>query len=154
MHWDRGAPLTWTTRQPSEPLLEQMLLRLRPMIAQDPINVIRIHNVCERALSNPEMRAFLRDVRREWKAAQRQGPIALRIDERDIRPDHLADLIFNAEHFHDEPGKLAELEQILGAAGLFPRHMFIQYVYSAVEAVSATGDVVRIALERDLFDWT
>ena len=152
VRWQQGSPITWTTREPSDDVLESLLVRIRPMLSQGDINLFAIHGVCEQRLSNPEMRFFLRDVRAEWSRSQRQGIMGLRIDQRDVRPDHVADLFINGYYFHDEPFKAAELETIVGEARLLTRHLFLDYVYRAVEVVYSTNDVVRIGLERDLFD--
>lgn len=153
VRWQRGSPIVWSTREPSDDVLESLLLRLRPMVApSSDISIFAIHNVCEARLSHAEMRRFLRDVRAGWTRSQREGIMGLRIDERDMSPERAADLMINGYYFHDEPAKRAELEKLVGPAAILTRHVFIDYVYRAVDAVYSTADVVRIGLERDLFD--
>ena len=118
----------------------------------DDLNLFAIHNICGARLQHAEMRAFLRTVREERSRAQRHGILALNLNEREIRPDHVVDVMINGWFLHDEPAKTAELESWIGELGLMTRHMFIDYVYCAVEAVFSTADVVRIGLERDMFD--
>jgi hypothetical protein len=70
----------------------------------------------------------------------------------DLRPDHVADLMINAWYMHDDAGKAAELEAMISEVRLLTRHLFIGYVFSTVEAIFSTADVVRIGLQRDMFD--
>jgi hypothetical protein len=149
--WKQGSPVTWASKTPSDELLEPLLVRIRPLLAQGDVTVLGIHKVCERRLENAEMRAFLRDVRAEWIRSQRSGIIGLRIDERDMPPEHVADLMINGHYFHDDEAKRSELLSIVGEAAILTRHVFVDYIYRAVEVVYSTADVVRIGLERDLF---
>jgi hypothetical protein len=152
MHWERGSPVVWTSKEPSGPAPESLLVRLRPVIAHgSEIFINRVHNICQQRLDNAEMRAFLVEVRSEWAKSQRRGLVSLKVDEQEIRPDHLADLMINGYYFHDEPAKRAELEQLVGPVALIARHVFLDYVYGAIEATYSTADVVRIGLERDMF---
>ena len=151
VHWQVGGPTTWTTREPAPEALEALVLRLRPFLAPNGIGIYPIHNICGQRLEHAEMRAFLRTTREDWSLAQRQGIMALEIDERDYRPDRVADLMIDV-YFHPENAEAqTEYARLVGPGRILARHVFLDYVYRAVEAVFSTHDVVRIGLERDLF---
>jgi hypothetical protein len=132
----QGSPWRWTSTEPADRLLEPLLLRIRPLtLGSDDINVLGIHRICEQRLDHAEMRAFLRQTLKEWRDQQRHGIMALRQNERDIRPDLIADLMINGYYFHSDPAKRADLESLIGPMRVLSRHLFIDYVYQAIETV-------------------
>lgn len=117
--WQRGAPVGFTSTQPSREVLESLLIRLRPLIQPgESVNMLDVHGICDRRLRHVEMREFLRSVRRTWVDSQRHGIIGLKLDERDKRPDVVADLMIIGYFFHANVAKRAELDSILGEARL------------------------------------
>jgi hypothetical protein len=151
--WTRGAPLTFATRQPNADVLKSLLVDLRPLVQPgDAVNMLDIMSICDRRLSTDRMRQWIRDVRSEWLRSQRQGTFGLRINERDMRPDYVADLVISTR-FHSSISRKRELDAIVGEARLLTDHLFIDYVYSAIEAVVATASAVRPGLATHAFDW-
>jgi hypothetical protein len=151
IRWEAGGPVTWTTRQPGAEPLEALVLRLRPFLAPNGIGIYPTHNVCQARLEHAEMRAFLATTRSDWNLAQRHGVIGLKIDEQDYRPDRVADLMIDV-YFHPENAEAqAEYARLVGPGQILTRHVFIDYIFRAVETVFSTHDVIRIGLDRDMF---
>jgi hypothetical protein len=152
MSWRQGEPWTWSSTEPAPEILESALVRLRPFLTSgNQVFLFGIYNICQRRLRHDGMRTFLGETRDAWSRSQRQGFFGLKVDERDILPERVADLWLNGFYFHDDPAKRAELESF-GGATMLSRHLFLDYIYRAIEATVATASVVKPALEQDLFE--
>jgi hypothetical protein len=153
MSWKQGEPLQWRSTEPLAELLDSVLLRLRPFILnEDPAFLTGIHNICHQRLRSDTLRGQLVEIRTRWRAAQRTGILALRINERDLAPEYVMRLWINGWYFHSDPELTAELEQLAPEAHLLTRHVFLDYVYRAIESALRTAAVVRAGLAGDLFD--
>jgi hypothetical protein len=151
--WTRGGPLQWQSSEPAPDVLDSAILRLRPFILNDdPVFLYGIHNICRRRLRSDSLRVEVERIRAAWSKAQRSGGMALTIDEHDLSPEYVTNLWINGFYFHTEPALRAELEQLVPEAMLLTRHLFLDYVYRALECVLGTAEIVRAGLASDLFD--
>jgi hypothetical protein len=141
-----GEPLRVTNSQPSEDRIFAFVGVLRPLITQgDRASMHRMFNLCERELRSRARREALRDLRRDWRAKQRQGEIRLVVNDADLRPDRLADLLINGWYFHDEPRKRKELQQLVPEFAMFAHHVFYAYVMDCAEVATVVASNIREA---------
>lgn len=74
---------------------------------------------------------------------------ALRINERDLSPEHVMRLWINGYYFHAEPALEAELKGLAGPGEILSRHVFLDYIYRSLDAVIWTASVLQDAIDRD-----
>jgi hypothetical protein len=147
----QGQPMQWSSIEPSEPELESALLRLRPFLNErEAVHLSAVHNACYQAIRSDELRGYLVEARAEWSRAQRQGILALEVDGRQLTPEHVMDLFINGWYFHGDEAKRAELEALLPEVALLTRHIFLDYLYRAIEQVLYVAEVVREAKREGL----
>jgi hypothetical protein len=147
--WRQGQPWRFQTTEPSDELLKALLMDLWPLVVLgESVNLRTICDICERRLRTDDHRRALREGREAWRTAQRKGAFALRINERDLPPEHVMRLWINGWYFHSEPALEAELQGLMPEGQILSRHIFLDYIYRGVECVIWTASVLQDAIAR------
>ena len=151
--WQQGEPMRFQSTEPNEESLGALLLVLRPLVVLgESINLRAIFDIGERRLQSDNHRRALREAREAWRTAQRRGIFALRINERDLSPEYVMRLWINGYYFHAEPTLEAELRGLAGPGQVLSRHVFLDYVYRALDCVIWTASVLEDAINRGVLD--
>jgi len=151
--WRQGEPLRFQSTEPNEESLGALLLVLRPLVVLgESINLGAIFDIGERRLRTDDHRRALREGREAWRIAQRKGMLALRINERDLSPEYVMRLWINGYYFHAEPALEAELRGMAGPGRTLSKHVFLDYIYRALECVIWTASVLQDAIDRDVLE--
>lgn len=153
IRFEAGKGLWAANREPPEDDVLAFLLLLCPFITQrDRVSLRRTLNRCRELLTRDSDRRRLQEARAAWEAEARGGLIALKINDRPLPPERIADLLINGYYFHDEPAKRAELAEEIPAFHLMARQAFLSFVIAIANMVWLTANVIRQALDEDAFD--
>jgi hypothetical protein len=150
--WQQGEPWRFSATEPREELLKALLVDLRPLVVLgESVNLRVIFDVGERQLTSDAHRRAMREGRAAWKRAQKHGIMALRVDERDLSPEHVMRL-WIGWYFHSSPENEAELRALMQPGQSLSRQLFLDYVYRALECVIWTASVLRDAIANDALE--
>ena len=148
---DEGGKMN--TQGPSDEELEVVLLRLRPFLLEDsPVNIFSVHNLCEQAIRDDELRGLLRQARAVWSTERKAGPLKVVLGERHLKPLDIADLFLNGRYFHDDETKKAELGALPGMIAGLAKYLFLEFVVEATRQAGYMASVIREARSRAALD--
>jgi len=138
--------------EPDEETLSSFVSVLRPLILENSgTSLQKIFQLCYRSLNDAELLRQEDEVRKAWKAAQKQGPIKLVVDDRDWRPEHLAHLIINSQEAHDDHRHRRELERLGVVETMISRSIYLGYVTQTAAAAQRGAAIVRTGLRDRRF---
>lgn len=144
-------PAVFRSIEPDERDLRDYLLLFRKFISPDePVFVRSIHGLCHKHFTTDEMKRHIMDCQEGWKRRVQKSGIRLKIDGKDLTPEHIADLWINGHYFHDDVDKAAELSRILTPSLLLVRQEFLNFIAEATRVIGATGFTVKMALRDGL----
>lgn len=156
---DRDGPWQFNLDRWDHDDLRALLTNLRPFVANksDPTHLGRVLNLCERCLTSEELRNQLRNLRSGWKEALRGYGVQFFVNDQQLVPEDIMDLLLNVKYFH--PGDAAERAKLARMTSdpierLLSDYIFQNLVVDAVRVVLATAQVIRIARRRNLFDYS
>lgn len=152
INFDRQTGLRFTATEPDEEDLRSFMLTFRQFTSpNEPVHLAKVCNLLEQRLNDAELREAVRGIRAEWKSAQRVGLMAVNIDSRDYKPEHVLDLFVNGYYFHNDAAK-RDLLNSLGPVGQFlARRQFLNLVVDGVRVIGAVSHVITSALEAGSF---
>jgi hypothetical protein len=152
LEWKQGQPLEATTKEPDEDTLNAFIMVLRPLLLEsERTSLRRVFNLCDRHLVDLSLRERTREIRREWRAAQRVGVFKVVHNDEEWQPERLAHLVLNAYYAHDDREKRQQLAAFGVIGGMLTKQTFLHYMLDTANAASKVGAVVRIALAEGRF---
>lgn len=138
--------------EPDEEMLSAFVSVLRPLILERyGTSLHKIFQLCHRSLDDTDLRRKLDEVRSAWKAAQKQGPIKLVVDDRDWRPERIAHLIINSQEAHDDHRYRRELAELGVVETMISRSIYLGYVTQTAAAAQRVAAIVRTGLRDRRF---
>lgn len=148
MSFNHTTGLRFTAPEPDEDHFRSFMLDFRPFtMSGERIHLGRIMNVLEQYLTDTELRDAVRDVRRQWKLAQR-GMVGLVINQRNYTADTVLSLFVNGYYFHHDSEK-RELVESFGEIGKWlARRTFIDMMIDGVRVIAAIRNVILEAFAR------
>jgi hypothetical protein len=140
--------LRFTAPEPDEEQFRSFMLDFRPFtMNSERIHLGRTMNLLEQYLSDTELRDAVREVRSQWKLAQR-GMVGLVINERNYSADAVLSLFVNGYYFHHDSEK-RELVESFGEIGKWlARRTFIDMVIDGVRVIAAIRNIILEAFTR------
>jgi hypothetical protein len=147
IEWKQGQPLEATTKEPDEDTLDAFIGVLRPFLLEsERTSLRRVFSLCDRHLVDVPLRERTRDIRREWRAAQRAGVFKFVHNDEEWRAERLALLVLNAYYAHDDREKRQQIAAFGAIGGMLTKQAFLHYMLDTANAASKLGAVVSVAL--------
>jgi hypothetical protein len=152
IQFDVGKGLRAENKEPPEDDLMAFLVVLRPFLTQkDRVSIRRVLKSCRDNLARDSDRERLLDAQRAWEKAAKGGTIGLRLNEKSLSPEAIADLLVNGYYFHDDRAKRAQLSEAIPAFHLLARQEFISFVISTANLVWFVSNMIRRAFDEKAF---
>lgn len=79
-----------------------------------------------------------------------KSKVGLVFNEKELTPKYVADLWMNGHYFHNDDGKYAALESMLGYELAFVKAYFIEFTIQATHVITYVGALVEHALKKNL----
>lgn len=152
--WERGADAEFTREGLSDEEFEGVLTRLRPLItADDALAVRKVWNILETALDGDEYRQAARGLRQALRAAMRSSGFGYVVDDENVPPELLLDLVMNGQVFHDDIDKAERLQRLVGPVPSIVQHNVEVLVLRTVLIVEDTAELIRRANAAGALPW-
>lgn len=100
---------------------------------------------------DPSLRKRTRDIRGEWRAAQRAGVFKFVHNDEEWQAERLALLVLNAYYPHDDCEKRQQIATFGAIGGMLTKQTFLHYMLDTANAASKVGAVVSVALAEGRF---
>jgi hypothetical protein len=147
MSFGVNQPTVFRSVEPDEEDLRSYLMAFRKFISpKEPVFIRSVHGLCHKHFTSDEMKRHILDCQNGWKQHVKRSNISLKMDGRDIQPEHIADLWINGHYFHDDLNKAAELRRLVAPSFLFVRQEFLNFIVEATRVIGASGFTVKMAL--------
>lgn len=144
---DKISGLKFVLRQPNEDILRSFLLTFRQFLLNDePINMNRIYNICDRYITSDKLRESLRHSRRKWKVEMKRGHFSLNISGENFTPEFIIDLWVNGFYFHTDERKYKRLCKLVPYEKLLTKYLFLDFMVEAIRQLIFTSNIIRHAL--------
>ncbi len=140
------------SHQPAEEDLRSCLVTLRQFLMdKEPVFILRIYNIAQLHLASDELRKHLQDSRRLLSKFQKQGPLRVEINGKELTPERITDLWINGYYFHND-ADFRTIENLAssGPGGALARHLFLDYITEAAKQIFYVGNVLRCADAHEL----
>lgn len=138
----KGVGLSIKQEGPDETQLRSLLLALRKFVSgREPVDLNRIYNLLLRHLTSDELKTYLIDARKKWRQAQNLDAVALIVDEKELTPERIADLLINGYYFHVDLEKRKQLNNVMGDIAL-SRFIFLGYMAELLNNVCYVDQVL------------
>jgi hypothetical protein len=140
--------------EPPEEILKSFLLDFRPFISKkEPVYLDGIYNICERRLLNDKFKLWLQQSRELWRKAHNLSPVRLKLNDHTYAPEEIANIWINGWYFHDDIQKYEALKTLDKISFGIHKAEFHYYLEDCIKQILYTGNVVKTALDDDLFDF-
>jgi hypothetical protein len=156
INWAATGAQTMTISAPDEDDLRSYLLLFRQFVMnKEPIFINKIYHICFQAVTSDQVRDNLKDAREEWKRNLQGSGLRVTIDEKQMTPERVVDLMINGSYFHSSDLDLQrELAALDPQRRMLVRWVFLNYVIDASRQVLYLARVVKGCLRKGLFDFS